>query len=160
ALQALPAIIDRAGIVPLGVLAEIRVDETAAFLPLRPMLGLLQRAAARSGDMAIGVRLAEAGRPARPRAFGRPLPRAPALGGAIERACCGIDWLRPGARLRLQRDGSNLLWQAELPPRLGADGRVAKSWLLALLRLVLRAAAGRSWRPLALRCEQGERLEA
>jgi AraC-like DNA-binding protein len=161
ALQPLPEILDRAGVLPAEQLVgQIGGKGAARLLPLRPVLSLLGGAAAAAGDPGIGVRLAEAGGLAGLGELGRHLRGAETVGQAMERACSGIAWLMPGVRLSLWRDGTSLLWRADLPARLGGDGWLAKPWLLALLRLVLRAAAGRSWRPLALRCEQGNRLDA
>jgi AraC-like DNA-binding protein len=157
ALLALPEMLERAGAAPLAT--PPCGQGGSDLVPLRPALALLARAAALAGDPGIGVRLAEAGGLAGLGDLGRHLRGAATVGEAIERANAGIQWLVPAARLRLARDGAHLMWQADLPPRLGSDGVIAKPWLLALLRLVLRAAAGPAWRPAALRCEQGDRLE-
>ncbi|MFO1060038.1 MAG: helix-turn-helix domain-containing protein [Dongiaceae bacterium] len=161
ALHALPEILDRAGLMLAGSFpSQLQERGGPALVPLHPVLTLLARAAAMSDDPGIGVRLAEAGGLAALGDLGRHIRGAATLREAIERTEAGIQWLLPGARLRLGREGPWLLWQAELPPRLGGDGAVARPWLLALLRLVLRAAAGSAWRPVTLRSEHGRRLES
>lgn len=161
-LRFLPEILERSGIDPIGPFAGGLMPgaPAAEFMPLRPVLALLNRAATGSGDPAVCVRLAEAGGLAALGELGRFVRSAATVAEAIHRAAAEIGWWMPGARLRLGRDGTHLVWQAELPPGLGAEGRVAKPWLLAILRIILRAAAGPAWRPVALICEQGGRLEA
>jgi AraC-like DNA-binding protein len=134
-------------------LSDMRLDCDGCFVPLREALMIEEEVSRATGDELLGLHLAEL---SGLRALGRHglyITSAPTLGEAIERANGHLSDHMLGARLMLIPSGPHMLWCYELSTGILVGRQHSNLFSLALMRDVVRLAAGKSWRPYQVRFE-------
>jgi AraC-like DNA-binding protein len=133
-------------------LSDVRLDRDG-FVPLREALMIEEEVSRATGDELLGLHLAEL---SGLRALGRHglyVTSASTLGEAIERANSHLSDHMLGARLMLIPSGPHMFWCYELSTDVLIGRQHSNLFSLALMRDVVRLAAGKSWRPYQVRFE-------
>jgi AraC-like DNA-binding protein len=158
ALERLPGILEALGVRFDDILQRIGLpnvplDRRDGLLPFRDALAVLEEAARQTGLEHLGLRLATAGGLDALGDYGRYITAAATLQQAITRAGQYVSWHSLGSRLSVTREGVQVVWHYHLSTMIRHDRRHACLFALAIMRDVVRLAAGTLWLPDGLRLE-------
>jgi AraC-like DNA-binding protein len=160
ALERLPHILEKLGarfedILRRVGLPNVPLDRPDAFLPFRDVLAVVAEAERQTGHDHLSLQLATAGGVDALGDYGSYITIAATLQEAIARAGQYVGWHALCSRLSLTLEGSTVVWRYHLSTAIRDDRRHAYLFSLAVMRNVVRLAAGSSWMPAELRVEAG-----
>lgn len=146
-IHALPGVADAVGVPPQRVLAFGGLDwagfrNPAEVVRRSQICATLQGLLRCSGDVAVGVRMAEATDPANLGLFGETMRIGRTLREALELQQRQMPWLQSGASVAMSTVGHQVQWMHRMHGTEPAEARLLNEGIAAFLTRLVRAASG------------------